>query len=61
MTCFDKFKLIRPTWDEESTKDVLNWDCPSDYGIMPDPDHCMCGAVTYQCEECWNREVEESD
>ena len=58
MTCVDKLRIERPMWSEKSIEDAVNWDCPSDYGILPDPKNCMNGAIS-ECPKCWNRNTEE--
>jgi hypothetical protein len=58
VTCIDKLRLERPMWSEQSIEDAVNWDCPSDYDILPDPKNCMNGAIS-ECPKCWNREIKE--
>ena len=54
MNCIDRLQQMRP--DLNIATAVSN-DCPSDFGIMDDPDGC--GNFTH-CIECWNREVKET-
>lgn len=57
MTCIERWKEIHPG-SARPELSVIRADCPSQYGIMEDPDedgtldHCCIS-----CEECWNRTI----
>ena len=57
MTCKEKLVKNHPgfNWD-----DVLNYDCPSDYGYLTDPDYCCLDCIG-SCMKCWDREIPETN
>lgn len=58
MTCLEKLKQMHPELDDEGIKDLVEEQCPDNFGIMGMPDHCD-PYVT--CDKCWNREIPGSE
>jgi hypothetical protein len=58
MTCKEKLIAEHPKWDVKFIGMALRLDCPDDYGYAACP--MVCDKYEYSCEECWDREVEDS-
>ena len=55
MTCLEKLKQDHPDFTADKISEIVEDECPSDYGIMKDPDNfSLCSD---HCDECWNREI----
>ena len=68
MTCRDMLRIGHPGLIDDSLgiRGIIG--CPSDFGLMKDPDYCLRGKFGHSyddkrkaCEKCWNRELPESE
>lgn len=57
MTCKEKLQEMHPEWDRSRFKVTVDNSCPSDHGIMSDPESCFANG----CAKCWDRTVSETE
>ena len=52
-----RFEKVITEKREELKKILINWQCPSEFGIE-NPKYCdISNALTWDCETCWNEET----
>jgi len=60
MTCIEKLEKERPEMLDRRCDGGAHG-CPSDYGIMDDPEGCDHRSEEAKCDMCWNREIPEPE
>lgn len=60
MTCIEKLKADNPGLDDSAISEILEYECPHDYGyVKKNP---RCGKKDYSCkDDCWMREIDISN
>lgn len=52
MTFLERLDLYNPFLTSKDIEEIIENDCPCDYGFEVDQDSCCC-----DCKACWNRKI----